>query len=390
MTKLLQTLLTTILLTTTLTTCTPKTTLKNNNTTTFQLQRQPSPSARQVQLQYLAPNPNAKSILLISGDEEYRSEEALPQLAKILSQHHGFNCTVLFAQDPKHPGIVNPNYSSNIPGLEQLAKADLMILFTRFRALPDEQMKHIDDYLKSGKPVLGIRTATHAFRYKTEQQSNYKHYGNYYAADDEWKDGFGRLVMGEHWIAHHGRHAHQSTKGLLAPGAENNPIAQGIANGDIWGPTDVYGVRLPLPGDAQPIILGQVTDRSGAYDENDPLLGMRPSDDKIPAPSIQKDESGKERAFDPNAPMMPIAWTKTYQLPGGKAGKCFATTIGASTDLLSEGTRRLMVNAVYWTLDMSVPEKAKVELVGPYLPSRFAFYEDGYWVAKGLLISTLE
>src|SRR6202045_5046709 len=78
-----------------------------------------------------------KHIVLISGDEEYRSEEALPQLAKLLAKHHGFKCTVLFAIDPKD-GTINPNQNDNIPGLEALETADLMIIFTRFRNLPDE------------------------------------------------------------------------------------------------------------------------------------------------------------------------------------------------------------------------------------------------------------
>ncbi|HUS06787.1 MAG TPA: hypothetical protein VMZ52_10845, partial [Bryobacteraceae bacterium] len=81
-----------------------------------------------------------KHVVLISGDEEYRSEEAMPQLAKILSMRHGFECTVLFAIDPRD-GTINPNRKDNIPGLEALAKADLLILFTRFRDLPDQQMK---------------------------------------------------------------------------------------------------------------------------------------------------------------------------------------------------------------------------------------------------------
>src|SRR5437660_617455 len=72
-----------------------------------------------------------KHVVLVSGDEEYRSEEALPQLAKILSRRHGFKCTVLFAIDPK-TGTIDPN-KSNIPGLEALDRADLMVLFTRFR-----------------------------------------------------------------------------------------------------------------------------------------------------------------------------------------------------------------------------------------------------------------
>src|ERR1700722_9910243 len=107
-----------------------------------------------------------KRIVLISGDEEYRSEEALPQFAKILATHHGFQCTVLFAIDKD--GTINPNIS-NIPGLEALKTADLMIIFTRFRDLPDEQMKHIVDYVESGKPIIGMRAATHAFNIKADK-----------------------------------------------------------------------------------------------------------------------------------------------------------------------------------------------------------------------------
>src|SRR4029078_5034226 len=73
-----------------------------------------------------------KHIVLVSGDEEYRSEEALPQLAKILAKHHGFKCTVLFAINPDDNSI-DPNKNNNIAGLEALKTADLMILFTRFR-----------------------------------------------------------------------------------------------------------------------------------------------------------------------------------------------------------------------------------------------------------------
>src|ERR1700754_3843157 len=91
-----------------------------------------------------------KHIVLISGDEEYRSEESLPQLGKILAKHHGFKCTVLFAVDPK-TGEIAPEVVDNIPGLAALDDADLMIIATRFRNLPDEQMKHIVDYLDKGK-----------------------------------------------------------------------------------------------------------------------------------------------------------------------------------------------------------------------------------------------
>lgn len=353
--------------------------------------QQPSVSA-ETEMEWLTMTGDADkpSIVLISGDEEYRSEEALPQLGKILSQRHGFNCTVLFAQDPDNPGYVDPNYLHNIPGLHHLEAADMMVIFTRFRALPDDQMKYIDDFLKSGKPVLGIRTATHGFNFKeADIESNYMHYGNYYEGDDEWKDGFGRLVLGEKWISHHGDHGNQSTRGVTAPGAETHPILNGVETSSVWGATDVYGVRLPLPGDSNPIILGQVVDREGERDDNDPRLGMRPTDIKLPG-LITKKSDGEEIQMDQNDPMMPVVWTKTYQLPGSKPGKAVATTVGASVDLLQEGTRRMLVNAVFWALDVEVPEKANVDLVGSYQPTRFAFRDDEYWDQKNIKISDLQ
>ena len=86
---------------------------------------------------------------------------------------------------------------------------------------------------------------------------------------------------------------------------------------------------------------------------------------------------------------MPIAWTKTYQIPNGKPGKTFATTIGSSSDLLAEGVRRMMINGVYWCLGMDVPERADVSLVGEYAPSRFAFHDDEHWVRKHIVIEEM-
>ena len=132
-----------------------------------------------------------KHIVLVSGDEEYRSEEALPQLAKILSVHHGFRSTVLFAVNPS-TGEIDPRKQDNIPGLEALRSADLMVIFTRFRKLPDEQMQLIADYTDSGKPIIGIRTSTHAF--DTPAGTKYARFG---WQSKEWDGGFGRQVLGE-------------------------------------------------------------------------------------------------------------------------------------------------------------------------------------------------
>jgi type 1 glutamine amidotransferase len=288
-----------------------------------------------------------KHIVLLSGDEEYRSEEALPQLGKTLAQHHGFKCTVLFAIDPAD-GTVNPNKTDNIPGLEALKGADLMVLFTRFRNLPDEQMKHIVEYVESGRPIIGMRTATHAFNLKSRTYAKYSWNNN-----AQWKGGFGRQILGETWVNHWGNHGRQSTRGILVKGEKDNPILRGINDGDIWGPTDVYEVHLS--GDCTPLVLGQV------------LQGMKLTDPPV--------EDKK------NDPMMPIAWTKTYPSASGRMGRVFTTTMGASQDLQSEGLRRLLVNATYWAVSIEdkIAAKSNVELVGEYnpLPFRFGGFKKG-------------
>lgn len=287
-----------------------------------------------------------KHVVLISGDEEYRSEQGLPQLAKILSKRHGFKCTVLFAIEPK-TGFINPNQSDNIPGLEALDSADLMIIATRFRDLPDEQMSHIVGYVESGRPIIGMRTATHAFNIKPG-----KTFDHYSWTSKKWDGGFGRQVLGETWISHHGGHKTESTRGIVAKEQANHPILRGIKDGDIWGGTDVYGVRLPLPGDSKPLILGQV------------LKGMKPTDPPV---------EGKK-----NDPMMPVAWAKTFTGKAGKPARVFTTTMGAATDLENEGLRRLLVNAAYWAvgLDDKIPETADVAIVGEYKPEFYGFIKD--------------
>jgi len=148
-----------------------------------------------------------KHLVLIAADEEYRSEEVLPMLGKILAYHHGYKVSVLFAMHPDSV-IINPDYLNNIPGLELLESADLMVLFIRFRLLPDSQMKKIIDYTNSGKPIIGIRDATHAFKYPDSSQSIYKKYTQYGTPD--FPGGYGRQVLGETWVKHHGKSYVQS------------------------------------------------------------------------------------------------------------------------------------------------------------------------------------
>lgn len=274
-----------------------------------------------------------RHIVFVTGDEEYRSEESMPQLAKILAVRHGFKCTVLFAVN-RQTGEIDPQTLDNIPGLQKLESADLMVLFLRFRDLPDEQMKFIVDYVNSGKPIVALRTSTHAFRFKTHTT-----YEDWSWRSQDWPGGFGRQVLGETWVAHYGAHQKESTRGLIAEGMEDHPIVRGIE--EIWGPSDVYDLTT-LHGDCRPVVMGQV------------LQGMQPDDPP-----------------HPEKKPLPVAWIKSYTGETGKTSRLFVTTMGHSGDFRSEGFRRLLVNACYWALEMAdrIPDQANVELVGEYDPN---------------------
>ncbi len=277
-----------------------------------------------------------KHVVFLAGDEEYRSEDSMPQLAKILAVRHGFKCTVLFAVN-NETGEIDPQTLDNIPGLESLDTADLMVMFLRFRELPDEQMKYIIDYTNSGKPIVGLRTSTHAFNYTKHKDSPYAKYS---FQSKELSGGYGRQVFGETWINHYGVHQKESTRGLIAEGMEKHPIVKGID--DIWGESDVYALTT-LTGDSKPLIMGQV------------LSGMDLNDKP-----------------NPDKKLVPVAWTKTYTGEKGKTARVFTTTMGHSFDFNNEGFRRLMVNACYWALGMEeqIAGKSNVDFVGQYNPNK--------------------
>ncbi len=299
-----------------------------------------------------------KHIVFVSGDEEYRSEECLPQLAKILAERHGFTCTVLFAINPE-TGEIDPMYLNNIPGMEALKTADLMVVDIRFRDLPAVQMQHFDNYLKSGKPVIAIRPTLAGFVIR--KHTEYAHYDWHYKGEKKgWQGGFGQAVLGQTWMAHHGKHRHQGTHGLIADSAKSHPVVRGIADGDVWGSSDVYRTPQPVPAGWTVLVNGQVTDRKGAYEPKIPHFGQKPND------PVTK-ETKK------NNPIMPIAWLRNYQIPGGKQGVCFYETIGASADFESEGLRRLTINAACHLVGLPVPAKANVDYIGEYKPTPFGF-----------------
>ncbi len=292
---------------------------------------------------------NGKSVVLISGDEEYRSEEGLPQLAKILSQRHGFKCTVVFSINPK-TGEIDPNTQTNEPGIEALDSADLCIMLLRFRAWPDDQMKHFADYYLAGKPFIALRTSTHAFSYPDASTSVYKAYS---WNGKTWPQGFGKQVLGETWVSHWGNHKHEATLGVVEPGSEKDKLLRGVTG--LFGDTDVYEAHPPA--DAKILFRGRV------------LKGMSRTDE--PADYKKKTATGVEQGV--NEPMQPVVWTREYKNEAGHTNKVFTTTMGSATDLQDENLRRLLVNTAFRFTGQKVPKAADVALVGEFHPTAYGF-----------------
>ena len=275
-----------------------------------------------------------KHVVLLAGDEEYRSEEMLPQFARILSERHGFKCTVGFPLNES--GEVDPNAQTKQSGLDALATADTIVIMLRFRQWPESEMKKFVDAYLAGKPIIAIRTSTHAFAYPGDSPNPFRSYS---WNDKEWHGGFGKQVLGETWVSHWGNHGKQATRGKAVAAHE---LLRGVAN--VFGPTDVYEAKPP--SDAKVLMRGEIVE------------GMNPDD---------------PTAKDRNDPMMPVVWTREIENSAGKTNRVFTTTMGSAQDFTNEGFRRLMVNAVFWSTNTPVPAHAEVGLVGEYKPSPFGF-----------------
>ncbi len=286
-----------------------------------------------------------RHIVLVAAEQEYRSEQSLPMLAKILSKRHGFDCTVLFAVNEN--GEVDPtqkirwqdkSVTHNIPGLEHLASADLMILFSRLITLPDDQIKHVIDYLESGNPIIGIRTANHGFLENFPYSKGGK------------RVRFGEDVLGGSFRGHHGNWHADSTRGIIVAENREHPILRGVQ--EIWGPSDVYRTYKEgegLPEECTPLVLGQ------------PLVGRQPDDD-----------------VNTNKIPLPVAWTKTWTGDAGKTARVFHVTMGSGKDYENEGLRRMTVNAVYWGLELEglIEPGSNVDYIGQYQPLASGFNYD--------------
>ena len=200
-------------------------------------------------------------------------------------------------------------------------------------------MQHIDDYLASGKPVIGLRTSTHGFN---GLKGKFAKYNNGNKGDDsEWQAGFGEAILGEHWVGHYGRNHQQSSRLHLETDELDHPILRGVK--DVHTQCGGYNAH-PRKGSVV-LAKGQI------------LNGMKFSDSP-----------------DPSKEILPVVWVRQYVVDNPQS-RVFATTHGASEDILNEGFRRMLVNAHLWCLGMEVAIKAdnNVEFVGPYNPLTFNF-----------------
>ena len=251
----------------------------------------------------------APHVVFVTGDDEYRSEITMPMIAAILSKRHGLRTSVAFARPI-------PQTKDNIEGLDALETADLMVMFTRFRRLPDAQLARITSYLESGKPVVGLRTSTHAFQYPE---------GSPHIA---LNDGFGRDVFGQKWITHHGNKS--STSVSINQAHATHVILRGVTPfpARSW----LYHV-LPLNGPATILLEGD---------------------------SINSQQTAKADQYPPH---QPVAWTRDY-----KGARVFFTTLGHPADFEQPSMRRLVVNGILWALGRDVPSGgADATPVTPYV-----------------------
>jgi type 1 glutamine amidotransferase len=249
----------------------------------------------------------APKAVFVTGDHEYRSEYSMPMIARILEARCGMRTSVAYAKP-------TPQTENNIEGLEALADADLAVFFLRWRTLPDDQLRMIVDYLHTGRPIVGVRTATHSFNYPKGHPR------------ERWNDAFGIDVFGQKWIRHHGHLS--TTRMTLAPNAVGHPVLRGVPK-EMTVPSWLYVVN-PLFGDAKPLLIGHSINPQNGVD------------------------------YGPQ----PVAWTKSYN-----GTPVFFMTLGHPEDFKQEGVRRLLVNGIIWALGRDVPKGgADVKIVDGYDP----------------------
>ena len=248
-----------------------------------------------------AGNEKQPLIVFVAGDHEYSGESTLPLIAAELEKNYGFRTKVVKSSPDQ-------NAEENIPGLEVLKEADVAVFFLRWRRLPAEQVKHIENYLKTKKPLIGFRTTTHAFNYPEGHELA------------KW-NAFGELAFnappGWGGKAKHTHYGHNSSTDVtIIPAAANKPILTGVGD-NFHARSWLYRVLPDYPTKGSELL----------------LMGHAVNPDK--------------EAID-----NPVAWTGTNSY----GAKFFMTTLGHPEDFTLEPFQRLVVNAIHWASGKPVPK----------------------------------
>jgi len=265
-------------------------------------------------LQSLASRAKKPLVVFVTGDHEYSGELTLPLIAAELEKNYGIQTKILKAY-PDHNG------EKDVPGLESLKDADLAVFYLRWRLLPQNQLDYIDAYLKSGKPVMGFRTTTHAFNYpKGDPRIRWNSFGEFaFGAPPGWG--------GPHKHTHYG---HTSTTDVsIIPAQAKHPILTGV-DPSFHVSSWLYHVLPDYPAKGSvPLLMGHAVNPE------------------------------KKSATD-----NPVAWT--WQNEWG--GKTFLTTLGHPEDFRVEAMQRLVINAIHWELGLPIPKrwKGKIDINVPY------------------------
>ena len=241
--------------------------------------------------------------VLVVGTLHYSPELSLPVFAKEL-ERFGFRTTVVMGEG-------NPEKKTQdvLPGIDALADADLAIFFMRFLKLLDKEWKPIEDYLKSGKPVIGLRTANHSFKYP-------KDHPRY-----EWNDGFGRRALGTPYIVHQGG----TTDIKVNPATKSHPVMTNVEKTEWVSPGTLYLARLEK---------GCIPLASGSGKGRARLL---------------KKSFGEIQVKEFETAVVAWAWQNEW------GGKVFGTSFGHPGDFAEESFNRMLVNACHWAVENPLP-----------------------------------
>lgn len=227
-------------------------------------------------------------IVIMIGEDEYKTWETLPEFAKSELESRGYRVTIIQADAAD---------KNNFPGLIQaLRDADLLFVSVRRRTPYKEQLDAIRAWLNAGNPLVGIRTTCHAFALRPKDKLTDPKLAAWQEFDPE--------VLGGHYVGHHGNKLKSTI--TVAPGAESHSILKGVAVTEFVSNGSLYQVS-PLEAGTKPLLIGAIPDK----------------------------------------PSEPVAWTRLY---GAKQARVFFTSLGHVDDFQNPGFRHLLVNGVAWAL----------------------------------------